>query len=193
LKTVQPRCAEPPTSCREPMPASMKDPLQEFAAQVERLAEPLVESEGMRLFDVEYGSGPRGLVLKIFIDGPGGVTIDDCARISRQLGDVLDARAGYAGPYSLEVSSPGLERPLTKPKHFIFFEGQPAVLKTNRDVEGTRHLVGILAGFSGDVVKLEMADRLISVPYDALVKAHLDSKALQGTGRVVNRRKPNRS
>ena len=97
----------------------MNDPLQEFAAQVDLLAEPLLESEGMTLIDVEYGSSPKGWMLRVFIDKPGGVTIDDCVMISRQLGDLLDAKMAYEEPYSLEVSSPGLDRPLTKPKHFM--------------------------------------------------------------------------
>ena len=129
----------------------MNDLLKEFADQFDLLAEPLLESEGMTLIDVEYGSGPKGWMLRVFIDKPGGVTIDDCVMISRQLGDLLDAKMAYEEPYSLEVSSPGLDRPLTKPKHFIYFEGQPAVIKTSRDVEGKVQLKGVLAGVSGDI------------------------------------------
>ena len=160
------------------MAGFMNDPLQEFAAQVDLLAEPLLESEGMTLIDVEYGSGPKGWLLRVFIDKPGGVAIDDCALISKQLGDLIDAKMAYEEPYSLEVSSPGLDRPLTKPKHFIYFEGQPAVIKTNRDIEGKMHLKGVLAGVSGDVVRLKVGDNLLSVPFEMIVKAHLDSKSL---------------
>jgi ribosome maturation factor RimP len=156
----------------------MNDPLQEFADQVDLLAGPLLESEGMTLIDVEYGSGPKGWMLRVFIDKPGGVTIDDCVMISRQLGDLLDAKMAYEKPYSLEVSSPGLDRPLTKPKHFVYFEGQSAVIKTSRDVEGKMQLKGVLAGVSGDMVQLKVGENLISIPFETIVKAHLDSKSL---------------
>jgi ribosome maturation factor RimP len=147
---------------------------QKFVAEVEFLAESLLESEEMRLIDVEYRREPKGWVLRVFIDKEGGVTLDDCAVVSNQLGDVLDAKTNWDKPYHLEVSSPGLDRPLTKKKHFVYFEGRPAVIKTNSLVEGKRYFKGVLAGFSEGVVRLLVGDQPVAIPYDTIVKAHLD-------------------
>jgi ribosome maturation factor RimP len=155
----------------------MNGPMQILTAEIDLLAEQLVESEGMRLIDVECARGPKGRVIQIFIDKPGGVTIDDCAMISRRLGDTLDAKIPSDGPYHLEVSSPGLERPLTKPKHFVYFQGRAVVIRTHREVEGEMHLRGILAGLEGDVVKLEVGGRLVAIPYETIAKARLDAKS----------------
>ena len=86
----------------------MKEWTLEFIAEVERLAEHVVSFEGMTLIDVEFHRGPGGWVLRVFIDKPEGVTLEDCAAVSRQLGDVLDAKLERDEPYHLEVSSPGL-------------------------------------------------------------------------------------
>ena len=146
---------------------------QGFIADVENLAEQLLRFEGMNLVDVEYRREPGGWVLRVFVDKQGGVTLDECAIISSQLGDILDAKMDRDEPYNLEVSSPGLDRPLTKPKHFIYFEGRQAVIKTNRPVEGKRHFEGELAGFSEGVVKLLVDKEAVSIPYEAIAKAHL--------------------
>lgn len=152
----------------------MNEWTQKFVAEVELLAESLVESEGISLIDVEYRREPKGWVLRLFIDKQGGVTLDDCAVVSNQLGDILDARTNWDRPYHLEVSSPGLDRPLTKQKHFIYFEGRPAVIKTNRLIEGKKHFKGVLAGFSAGVVTLLVDDQPVAIPYDTIVKARLD-------------------
>lgn len=151
--------------------------MQRIAPDVDLLAESLAESEGMTLIDVEYLREPRGWILRVFIDKPGGVTIEDCALISRQLGDILDAKRDFDGPYRLEVSSPGMDRPLRKPKHFAYFEGRPVIIKTSREVEGKRHLRGVLAGLFGDAIKLDIGGQLVTVPYEIIVDAHLDSKS----------------
>ena len=147
---------------------------QEFVADVERLAEPLLKAEGVRLIDVEYRREPKGRVLRVFIDKQGGVTLDDCAGISNQLGDILDARTDCNEPYHLEVSSPGIDRPLTKPKHFVNFEGRQAVIRTNRPVEGKTCFKGVLAGCSEATVRLVVDGRPVTIPYETILKAHLD-------------------
>ncbi len=152
----------------------MNEWAQKFIADVELLAEPLLKSEGINLIDVEYRREPKGWVLQVYIDKQGGVTLDDCAVISNQLGDILDARMHCDEPYHLEVSSPGIDRPLTKPKHFAYFEGRSAVIKTNRFVQGEKHFKGTLAGFSEGVVRLLVDDRPVAIPFEAIVKAHLD-------------------
>jgi ribosome maturation factor RimP len=146
---------------------------QGFIADVKILAEQLLRFEEMNLVDVEYRREPGGWVLRVFVDKEEGVTIDDCAIIGSQLGDILDAKMDHDEPYNLEVSSPGLNRPLTKPKHFIYFEGRRAVIKTNRPVEGKRHFEGVLAGFSEGEVKLLVDKEAVTIPYEAIAKARL--------------------
>ena len=152
----------------------MNEWTEKFIADVDLLAEPLLKSEGMNLVDVEYRREPKGWVLRVYIDKKGGVTLDDCAVISNQLGDILDARMNWDEPYHLEVSSPGIERPLTKPKHFIYFEGRSAVIKTNCSVQGKKHFKGTLAGFSEGEVRLIVENQTVAIPFEAITKAHLD-------------------
>lgn len=153
----------------------MNDWTQDFIAEVENLAEPILRFEGLELIDVEYRREPSGWVLRVFIDKEGGVTLEDCAAVSHQLGDVLDAKLEREEPYHLEVSSPGLDRKLTKPKHFVSFEGRPAVIRTNCPVEGKKHFRGILAGWSDDTVKLVVDGLTVSIPYEAIARAKLDT------------------
>ena len=96
----------------------MDEWVQRIVAQVEALAEPILRSEGITLIDVEYRREPHGWILRVIMDKDGGVTLEDCADISHQLGDILDVKVDFQGPYHMEVSSPGLDRALTKPKHF---------------------------------------------------------------------------
>ena len=152
----------------------MNEGAQRFLVDVEHLAEPLLKSEGVRLIDIEYRREPKGPVLRVFIDKKGGVTLDDCAVISSQLGDILDARTDCHEPYHLEVSSPGIDRPLTKPKHFVNFEGRQAVIRTNRPVEGKKCFKGVLAGCSEGMVRLVVDGQPVTIPYETILRAHLD-------------------
>jgi ribosome maturation factor RimP len=152
----------------------MDDWTRRFIDDVERLAEPLLESEGMAMVDVEYRREPVGWVLRVFIDKEGGVTLDDCALVSRQLGDIIDARMDHDESYHLEVSSPGLDRPLTKPRHFVHFQGQSVVIKTGQPVDGQRHFKGVLAGFSDGLVTVMADDKPVVIPIENIVKACLD-------------------
>ncbi|MBW1671652.1 MAG: ribosome maturation factor RimP, partial [Deltaproteobacteria bacterium] len=90
---------------------------------VRALVEPVVVYAGMELIDVEYGREPSGVILRLTIDKPGGVTIDDCSDISRLAGDLLDAKDSVPGSYNMEVSSPGINRPLKKKDDFERFAG----------------------------------------------------------------------
>jgi ribosome maturation factor RimP len=143
-------------------------------AEVEALAEPLLRSEGIALIDVEYRREPHGWVLRVIMDKDGGVTLADCADISHQLGDVLDAKVDFRGPYHMEVSSPGLNRRLTKPKHFNHFKGRQVVIRTQWPVDGKRGFKGILSGFSDGVVMLSAGNQTIGIACENIVKARLD-------------------
>ena len=147
---------------------------EKVVAQVEALAEPLLRSEGIRLIDVEYRREPRGWILRVIMDKDGGVTLEECADISDQLGDILDVKVDFRWPYHMEVSSPGLDRLLTKPKHFNQFKGRPVVIRTHRPVEGKTDFKGVLSGFSDGVVMLAAGNQTLGIPLENVVKARLD-------------------
>lgn len=143
-------------------------------AEVEALAEPLLRSEGMTLIDVEYRREPHGWTLRVIMDKDGGVSLEDCTDISRQLGDILDVKVDFQGPYRMEVSSPGLDRPLTKPEHFNCFKGRAVVIRTHWPVAGKRDVKGVLGGFSDGAVILTTGDQTLGIAYENIVKARLD-------------------
>lgn len=147
---------------------------QRVVAEVEALAEPLLRSEGITLIDVEYRRERHGWILRVIMDKDGGVTLEDCADISHQLGDILDVKVDFQGPYHMEVSSPGLDRALTKPKHFNQFKGRRVVIRTHWPVEGKRDVKGVLSGFSDGAVMLVTGDQPLGIPYENIVKARLD-------------------
>ena len=127
----------------------------------------------MELVQVEYQREAGGRVLRLFIDRPGGVTLDDCIQISRQAGDVLEVCLENMGPYSLEVSSPGTNRPLVKQFDYERFKGRRAKIKTIQALDGQKNFKGVLAGISEGLVKLSVDDNTITIPIMEIAKAHL--------------------
>ena len=152
----------------------MDEWVQNFISDVECLAKPLLDSEGLTLVDIEYQRETKGWTLRLFIDKDGGVTLQDCTYINNQLGDILDAKLDFDVPYHLEVSSPGLDKPLRKPEHFVYFRGRQAVIKTEEPVGGKRYFRGRLGGLSDNVVLLEVEGELLHIPYENIKKACLD-------------------
>ncbi len=141
--------------------------------QVWALAETLCESEGLELVQVEYQRESAGRILRLYIDKPGGINLDDCVGVSRQLGDILDVHLQDAGPYNLEVTSPGPERPLAKKQDFERFKGSRVKIKTNQLLNGQKNFTGVLLGISDDEVKLQIGEQVISLPYEDISKARL--------------------
>ncbi len=148
------------------------------------IAEPVCAAHGVELVDVQWSSDRGGAVLRVLIDREdaaevgSGVSIDDCQRVSRDLSTALDVheRVVPAGRYRLEVSSPGLDRPLVKKRDFERFVGQDVKVQTRAPLAGTtdRHKVqGVLRGLDGDVVKIEENKTTHSVRFDDIVKANV--------------------
>lgn len=148
---------------------------EEVVARINAIAQRVAEPEGIEIVDVELLGAGRGRVLRIFIDRPQGVTHSDCEFISQQVGTILDVEDVIPGDsYTLEVSSPGLERKLNKPKDFERFLGQKARVVLREPVENQRRWEGKLAGFSDGVVVLEpSAGRTIRFPLTQVEKANL--------------------
>lgn len=116
------------------------------ATYVQELVDPLLAAEGLELVDVRYGGG----ALQVFVDRPGGIDLDALAEVTRRVSELLDEHDPLPGRYTLEVSSPGLERPLRRPEHFGRFVGQEIKLKTVPGVEGERREQGVLEAADDD-------------------------------------------
>lgn len=136
-------------------------------------AEPLCRSEGVDLVHVEYQRESGGRTLRIFLDKPGGITLDDCALISRQLGDILDVALDMKESYRMEVSSPGIPRPMGRLDDFKRFQGCRAKIRTAMAIDGQKNFTGTLEGVEGEAVRLSVKDKAMSIPFADIVKAHL--------------------
>jgi ribosome maturation factor RimP len=141
---------------------------------VSLLTESLLLEYGMELVDVEFQFERDKWVLRVFIDKKGGVTIDDCASISRELGDVIEAENIINLSYVLEVSSPGLNRPLKKEDDFIRSIGKTVQLKMSKPINKRKNFTGCLADIKEGVISLVMEDNnLVELPLNEIDKARL--------------------
>lgn len=149
---------------------------EEILDKVRALAAPLAAQEGMELVDVELG-GPGGRqTLRLFIDKPGGISLDDCSSVSRVVSAALDVEDPLQGSYDLEVSSPGLDRPLRTPEHFEKFAGQKVRVRTFGPVpecENRKTFVGLLKGYAEGKVIVDVDGKLFQVPHAQVSKANL--------------------
>lgn len=141
---------------------------------VRELLEPLLMENDLELYDVEFkGLGKNG-VLRVFIDKEGGVTIDDCAHISRELGTLLDIHDVIPDSYTLEVSSPGLTRALRNPRDFRRCMGKKAKIKTRTEFDKKKLFIGTILDFKDDVVTIDDDGVRLSIPYGDIEKANLE-------------------
>lgn len=128
---------------------------EEYEAKTERLVMPLIDNNKFELVDVEYVKEGSSWYLRVYIDKPGGVTIDDCETVSRALSDILDTEDFIEDSYILEVSSPGLLRPLKKDKDFQRNIEKEVEVKLFKSFEGRKDYSGILKAFDPDTVTVE--------------------------------------
>jgi len=150
-----------------------KEYKERMLTRIKELAEPMCEAGGMELVHVEYQRETGGRILRIYIDKPGGVLLDDCVHISRQLSDLLDVYVEDNDSYRLEVSSPGSDRPLGKKLDFERFKGSDVKIKTAQPVDGQRNFSGLLLGLSGGVVNIMIDDKTVAVPFQEIMRARL--------------------
>lgn len=147
----------------------------EIVERVRALAEPILSDRGLTLVEVEFRREARGWILRLYMDRPGGVTLDDCQHVSEELGDHLDVGDVIDHPYHLEVSSPGLDRPLTRDADFVGYVGKAARIVTRDPIEGQRNFRGRLAGLAEGAVLLDLADgRRVQIPRSLITKARLE-------------------
>lgn len=142
---------------------------------VENLVKPLVESEKMELVDVEYKKEGKSWYLRVFIDKDGGVKVDDCQNISYQIERLLDVEDIIPHSYTLEVSSPGIERPLKKLKDYERFKGKLAKIYLYSPVNNKKNLAGKIIHVEGDAISIEEKENkeIIKVNYKDISKANL--------------------
>ena len=146
---------------------------EKIISQVYDLAGSLCDVEGIELVHVEYQREPGGRILRVYIDKPGGVTLGDCAKISRQLSDLVDIYIDTTDAYNLEVSSPGPDRPLGRKYDFKRFRGNVVKIKTLKPVEGQKNFTGILLGEAEGMVKLLVNQKTVAIPFHDIAKARL--------------------
>lgn len=141
--------------------------------KIREVADRVARSEGLELVDVEWLVG-RERILRVYVDKPEGISHRDCEVISQQVSVILDVEELVRGPrYTLEVSSPGLDRKLTKPADFERFTGRLVKMTLSEPVEEKKFYDGRLAGFADGIVKLQLKDRVIEIPFEAIRKANL--------------------
>ena len=146
----------------------------EIVRRVWQELEPELAVMGFELIEVEFGRHGRTDLLRLFIDREGGVTIDDCASASRQVGAVLDKDDYIESQYSLEVSSPGIARPLRRPKDFERFAGERIKVKTVTPVEGRSRFAGELMGYGDGMVTLKTDEAQYRIHLENVKRANLD-------------------
>lgn len=152
-----------------------------IAEQARRLLEPILLRDGYELVEVEWVRGGGRWTLRLFVDKAGGFGIEDCQQVSRMVEPVLEVGDFIEPAYDLEVSSPGLERPLRKPSDFDRFAGQRARVKSFGPIAGTapnspgrKHWTGVLKGFKDAAVEIDVDGQLHRVPHDQIAKASLE-------------------
>ena len=141
---------------------------------ISSLIEPVLDDLGFELFDIEFLSERGRWVLRIYIDGEGGIRLDDCALVSREIGDLIEVKDIIKHPYVLEVSSPGLNRPLKREKDCEMAIGKKIKVNMLIPLNGRRNFTGYLRNFMGGLLYLETENGLIQIPFQDIKKANLE-------------------
>ena len=147
---------------------------EEVVRRVAQLVEPLCLAEGFELVHCEFQREVAGRILRLYIDKPGGVTLEDCVRVSRQVSDLVDvALDDRVGPFHLEVSSPGSERPLSREVDFQRFAGHRVRLRVRHAIDGQKQFSGRLAGVTDGHVTLQLEGRTVTISLQEILRARL--------------------
>jgi ribosome maturation factor RimP len=147
---------------------------REIVDRVHAIADPILFNEGIELVDIEYRRETKGWVLRLYMDKEGGVTLDDCTRVSQEVGRSLDVEDFIQTPYNLEVSSPGLTRPLKTEKDFMKYRDHLIQVKTVDPVVNRRRFKGRLLGISGNQIEIQSDEGVFQIPFSNVAKANLE-------------------
>ena len=134
---------------------------------------PRAEAEGVEIVTVEIVGAKKAPTIRVFLDTPGGVGFDELASAQAWINAIMDELDPFPGAYSLEVSSPGIDRPLRTLEHFARFAGQTAVVKTSRPLDGRTSFAGAIVSAEGDEVVLDVDGEHVAIPFDGIKRAHL--------------------
>ena len=147
---------------------------EEIVDRVRVILEAILLDEGMELVDIEYRRESRGWVLRLYLDKEGGITLDDCTRMSQEVGRILDVEDFIQTPYTLEVSSPGLSRRLKTEKDFMKYRGHLIKVKTVDSIENRRQFKGRLLGISESKLQIEGDGGVFQIPLSNVARANLE-------------------
>lgn len=156
--------------------------MQKIPEPIEQYLQPVVEDAGYEWVGGEFRAGPDGL-LRVYIDSPDGISLDDCERVSDAVSGVLDVEDPFPGQYRLEISSPGLERPLFRPADFERFAGQRALVRLSRPIDKQRRFEGVIESVENDAITLACDDKTVTFAWPDVHRANLVFDFEQGVGR----------
>lgn len=146
---------------------------EELRERLLALAEPVAEGLGLALVEVSLRQGGPSLLVTVTVDRPGGVTIEDCRRMSRALEAELDAASVLPGRYRLDVESPGIDRVLRTPREYRYFAGREVEVTVRNPEAGRRRLVGTLHGLEGDVLLVDEGGERLRLPLPDVARVRL--------------------
>ena len=149
--------------------------MEDIISSVKELAAPILADNNIELVDIEYKMEMGRRVLRLFIDKEGGITLADCESVSREVSAILDVKDIMPHSYSLEVSSPGIDRPLVKKDDFLKYKNKKARIKTKTPIQGRRNFSIVIEGFKDeDVVVRDSENRILEIPIENIEKAKLE-------------------
>jgi len=141
--------------------------------QLDSILRPVIEGLGFDCWGIQYLSQGRHTVLRVYIDHPDGITVENCEQVSRQISGVMDVEDPIASNYTLEVSSPGMDCPLFTLAHYQAHVGSLVQLKLRMPFEGRRKYQGIINGIDGNDILLVVDDHELQLPYDSIESAQV--------------------
>jgi ribosome maturation factor RimP len=141
--------------------------------ELSQLLGPVVADRGVELWELEYANRPGGGLLRLYIDSPDGISVDDCERVSRAVSEVLDEHDPIPGEYTLEVSSPGMDRVLRTREHFARFTGEQVRVEMREPIAGRKRFLGQLLEVGEREIALSVDGAKVSLPIDEIHKARL--------------------
>ena len=165
---------EPLIVCNRLITPSSYEMERETESAVGKIVEPIVTSQRMELVAVEYKREARGWVLRIYIDKQGGISLDDCVLVSNEVGTVLDVEDLFQSPYTLEVSSPGVNRILKKERDFERFKERSVRIRTYDAIGNRRNFKGKLLGCMKGLIQIEVGGQVLHIPLSNVAKANLE-------------------
>ncbi|MGR9072832.1 MAG: ribosome maturation factor RimP [Gammaproteobacteria bacterium] len=147
--------------------------MKQAPEQLVKLLEPVIEGLGYECVGIEYHPHPRHGLLRVYIDKEAGIVLDDCTKVSHQLSGVLDVEDPIQGNYQLEVSSPGMDRPLFKLSQFERYIGSQVKISLFQQLEKRKNITGFIKEVTDGIIKIQEDERILEIPFKAISKARL--------------------